>query len=109
MDSDNEIIILGGGCFWCTEAVFKMFDGIESIDVGYAGGNTKDPTYQEVCRGNTGHIEVAMIKFNPNKIKLEKILDIFFKMHDPTSKDRMLTQAHNIGLQYSILIRNKNQ
>ena len=97
MDSDNESIILGAGCFWCTEAVFKMFDGIESIDVGYTGGATKDPTYQEVCRGNTGHIEVAMIKFNPNKIKLEKILDIFFKMHDPTSKDR---QDADSGSQY---------
>lgn len=92
-----ETICLGAGCFWCTEAVFKMFPGIKSITVGYTGGTTSDPTYEQVCRGNTGHIEVAMVVYNPAEIKLKTILSIFFKMHDPTSKDR---QGADSGSQY---------
>jgi len=97
MAAGKESIVLGAGCFWCTEAVFKMFNGIKSISVGYAGGTTKNPTYGEVCRGNTGHVEVALVEYDPKEIKLEKILEIFFKAHDPTSKDR---QGADSGSQY---------
>ena len=101
MVDEKESIVLGAGCFWCTEAVLKMFPGIKSITVGYAGGNTKDPTYEQVCYGHTGHIEVALIQYDPAKIKLEKILEVFFKMHDPTSKDR---QGADSGSQYRSVI-----
>ena len=93
----EETIILGAGCFWCTEAVFKMFPGIKSITVGYTGGTTENPTYAQVCYGHTGHIEVAKISYDPAKIKLETILEVFFKMHDPTSKDK---QGADSGSQY---------
>ena len=93
----EESIILGAGCFWCTEAVFKMFPGIKSITVGYAGGTTENPTYEQVCYGHTGHIEVAKIVYDTTKIKLDTIMEVFFKMHDPTSKDK---QGADAGSQY---------
>lgn len=103
---DFERICLGAGCFWCTEAVFKMFQGIKSITVGYTGGKTGNPTYEQVCNGDTGHIEVAMLVYNPVEIKLEKILSVFFKMHDPTSKDR---QGADSGSQYRSAIFYTNE
>ena len=100
----NEIII-GGGCFWCLEAAFKEVDGIEKVTSGYAGGQTEDPSYSEVCKGNTGHAEVVKIAFDSEKITLEKILKLFFKLHDPTTKDR---EGPDIGEQYRSIILYQN-
>jgi peptide-methionine (S)-S-oxide reductase len=101
MKSDTETIALGGGCFWCTEAVFSMFVGVLATTPGYAGGNTKNPTYEEVCTGDTGHAEVLEIEYDPSKIELEKLLDVFFSMHDPTTPNR---QGADIGTQYRSII-----
>jgi peptide-methionine (S)-S-oxide reductase len=107
MRSINETIVLGGGCFWCSEAVFKMFDGVVKITPGYAGGTTPNPTYKQVCSGTTGHAEVIELEYDPAVAPLEKILDIFFKMHDPTSLNR---QEADIGSQYrSIILYNSDK
>lgn len=98
MSIDNlEIATLAGGCFWCTEAIFKRLKGIITVEPGYSGGNIKNPTYEEVCAGLTGHAEAIQIKFNPNVISYEKLLEVFFKLHDPTSLNR---QGNDIGTQY---------
>ncbi|PLX18631.1 MAG: peptide-methionine (S)-S-oxide reductase [Salinivirgaceae bacterium] len=97
MNNTNKTIVLGGGCFWCVEAVFNMTDGIISATSGYAGGKTKNPTYEEVCSGTTGHAEVVEVVYDPAKITLEKILDIFFTVHDPTTLNR---QGNDVGTQY---------
>ncbi len=97
MNDRHEIIVLGGGCFWCVEAVFKMCKGVESVLPGYAGGHTKNPTYDEVCNGNTGHAEVVQVTYNPMIISTKDILTIFFASHDPTTKNR---QGADIGTQY---------
>jgi len=94
-------IVLGAGCFWCTEAVYKLFQGVISITPGYAGGHTENPTYKEVCSGKTGHAEVAMVEYDDSKISLDTLLDIFFAMHDPTSKNK---QGADIGEQYRSII-----
>lgn len=101
MKNDTETIVLGGGCFWCTEAVFSMFDGVVKTTVGYAGGSTVNPNYEQVCDGNTGHAEVTMMEYDPKILKLEKILDAFFTMHDPTSLNR---QGADVGTQYRSII-----
>ena len=75
---------LGGGCFWCLEAIFERLNGVTSVVSGYAGGRTENPTYQEVCNGNTGHAEVIQIHFDPDYIVLDDILDVFWRAHDPT-------------------------
>ncbi len=92
-----ETIVLGAGCFWCTEAVFKLFPGIISVEPGYAGGHVKNPTYEQVCNGTTGHAEVLKIEYDPARIGLVKILEIFFAMHDPTSVNK---QGSDEGAQY---------
>ncbi|MCC7004523.1 peptide-methionine (S)-S-oxide reductase MsrA [Candidatus Nomurabacteria bacterium] len=97
----KEIIVLGGGCFWCTEAVFKLFKGIISVIPGYAGGTTKNPTYEEVSSGMTQHAEVIRIEFDPKEISVEKILTIFFASHDPTTLNR---QGADVGTQYRSVI-----
>ncbi|MGC8887383.1 MAG: peptide-methionine (S)-S-oxide reductase MsrA [Verrucomicrobiia bacterium] len=97
----TELATLGGGCFWCMEAVFQQIRGVISVTSGYSGGFTKNPTYKEVCEGNTGHAEVIQIKFNPEKISYSQILDIFWKAHDPTSLNR---QGADIGTQYRSII-----
>lgn len=94
-------IILGAGCFWCTEAVFKNIDGITHVTSGYMGGHTKNPTYEEVCEGSTNHAEVIKVDFDENIITLEKLLDIFFKIHDPTTLNK---QGNDIGTQYRSII-----
>ncbi len=96
-----EYITLGGGCFWCLEAVFKEIRGVEKAESGYAGGSTVNPTYEEVCSGRTGHAEVVRITFNPELISLEKIIRIFFATHDPTTLNR---QGADIGTQYRSVI-----
>ncbi|MDD4319433.1 MAG: peptide-methionine (S)-S-oxide reductase MsrA [Candidatus Peribacteraceae bacterium] len=96
-----ETIILGAGCFWCTEAVFARVPGVLSVMPGYAGGHTAHPTYEQVCSGTTGHAEVAEVRFDPKKVSLERLLAIFFAMHDPTTPDR---QGNDTGPQYRSII-----
>ena len=86
----TETIVFGGGCFWCTEAVFEMFKGIVNTTVGYAGGSESDPTYNEVSTGYTGHAEVLKVEYDSSAISFETLLDIFFTMHDPTSLNRQV-------------------
>ena len=93
----TEIITLGAGCFWCTEAVFQQIPGVISVKPGYMGGQTKNPTYEDICTGTTGHAEVAQLTFDPQKVKLEKILEIFWHAHDPTTLNR---QGGDVGTQY---------
>jgi peptide-methionine (S)-S-oxide reductase len=97
----KETIVLGGGCFWCTEAVLKMVPGVLKIISGYAGGSTENPTYEQVCMGDTGHAEVVKVEFDTKKVSLERILEIFFAMHDPTSLNR---QGGDVGTQYRSLV-----
>lgn len=93
---ENQIV-LGGGCFWCIEAVYQRIDGIESVVSGYAGGEVENPTYEQVCTGRTGHAEVVLVTFDPNKISLAEVIDLFWKAHDPTTLNR---QGHDVGTQY---------
>lgn len=97
----NDIIVFGGGCFWCTEAVFEMFKGVINTMPGYAGGNTKDPTYWQVATGTTGHAEVLQIEYDAKVISLDVLLDIFFTMHDPTTLNR---QGPDVGTDYRSII-----
>lgn len=94
---EEETIVLGGGCFWCTEAVFLMLKGIISADPGYAGGHVERPTYEQVSTGNTGHVEVVKIVYDPNKLAFEELLQVFFETHDPTTPNR---QGADVGPQY---------
>ena len=87
----------GAGCFWCVEAIFERLDGVIDVQAGYTGGNIKNPTYEDVCTGNTGHAEVIQIEYNSNIISYEKLIDIFWKSHDPTTLNR---QGADIGTQY---------
>lgn len=96
-----ESIILGGGCFWCLDASFRLVKGVDNVVSGYAGGNYADPNYFEVSSGKTGHAEVVKIDFDPTLIKLDKILEIFFTIHDPTTLNR---QGADIGTQYRSVI-----
>ena len=89
--------VLGAGCFWCVEAVFERLPGVVSVESGYAGGTVKDPTYEQVCSGTTGHAEVARITYDPETISFGDILDVFWKAHDPTTLNR---QGGDIGTQY---------
>jgi peptide-methionine (S)-S-oxide reductase len=98
---DLEIITLGGGCFWCTEAVFSEVEGVSKVESGYSGGTLANPTYQEVCSGTTGHAEVVQVTFDPKTIPLQEILDIFFSIHDPTTPNR---QGSDVGEQYRSII-----
>jgi peptide-methionine (S)-S-oxide reductase len=96
-----EKIALGGGCFWCTEAIFSMFTGVKSVIPGYAGGNKVYPTFEEVCMGKTGHAEVVLIEYDPKKLDLRELLEVFFSIHDPTTLNR---QGNDIGTQYRSII-----
>jgi len=97
MTAENETIVLGAGCFWCVEAIYERIDGVITVEAGYANGQTENPTYDDVCNGNTGYAEVAKIAFDPQKVSFEEILDIFWKAHDPTTLNR---QGGDIGVQY---------
>lgn len=92
-----EIATYGAGCFWCVEAVFQELKGVEKVVSGYMGGNTKNPTYKEVCSGTTGHAEVAQIHFDPNIITFAELLEVFWTTHDPTTLNR---QGYDVGSQY---------
>ncbi|EHK00602.1 methionine sulfoxide reductase A [Candidatus Haloredivivus sp. G17] len=102
----TEEIVLGGGCFWCTEAAFKEVDGVKSVTSGYAGGHTENPSYREVCSGDTGHAEVVKIEYSKEELGLEEILEFFFRIHDPTTEDR---QGPDIGSQYRSIILYQNE
>jgi peptide-methionine (S)-S-oxide reductase len=92
-----ESITLGGGCFWCTEAVFEQVEGVLSVESGYSNGHTRNPSYQQVCGGDTGHNEVVRVQFDNQRIGLREILEIFFAVHDPTTLNR---QGADVGTQY---------
>ena len=97
----TEIATLGGGCFWCTEAIFQMLPGVKSVTSGYAGGAKENPTYHEVCAGDTGHAEVIQIQYDPTVISYDKLLETFWEAHDPTTLDR---QGPDAGTQYRSII-----
>src|SRR5687767_4783016 len=98
---ERELATLGGGCFWCLEAVFKDLRGVERVVSGYAGGHVENPTYEQVCGGRTGHAEVVQITFDPDVVSYRDLLDVFFTIHDPTTKDR---QGADVGPQYRSII-----
>lgn len=102
----NEEITLGGGCFWCLDAIYREIRGVEKVLSGYSGGSVANPTYEEVCTGSTGHAEVVQITFNPRIITAEKLLQIFFVIHDPTTLNR---QGADVGTQYRSIIFYRNQ
>lgn len=93
----SQVAVFGGGCFWCTEAVFAELRGVYSVMPGYAGGSTKNPTYEQVCSGTTGHAEVVKIEFDPAQITFKDLLTVFFATHDPTTLNR---QGNDVGTQY---------
>ncbi len=97
----KEIAVFGGGCFWCTEAVFKMLKGVISVSPGYAGGDKPYPTSEEVSSGNTGHAEVIYIEYNPDLVDYKSLLTVFFSSHDPTSLNR---QDNDVGTQYRSVV-----
>jgi peptide-methionine (S)-S-oxide reductase len=93
----TEIATLAGGCFWCLEAVFEQLRGVRSVQSGYAGGATPNPTYEQVCTGATGHAEVVQVTFDPREVSYREILEVFFTIHDPTTPNR---QGGDVGTQY---------
>lgn len=93
--------VLGGGCFWCLEAVFDRLRGVHAVESGYAGGRSANPSYAEVCNGDTGHAEVARVTFDPDALSFRDLLKVFFAIHDPTTKDR---QGNDVGTQYRSVI-----
>ena len=93
----NEVITLGGGCFWCTEAVFELVDGVTAVESGYSNGRVAQPTYEQVCSGTTGCVEVIRVAFDNERISLREVLEIFFVVHDPTTLNR---QGADVGTQY---------
>ncbi len=97
----EEIATLGGGCFWCLEAVFDDLQGVKSVESGYAGGRRPDPSYEQVCSGGTGHAEVVRISFDPHILSYHDLLEVFFTIHDPTTLNR---QGNDVGSQYRSVI-----
>lgn len=102
----NEKVVFANGCFWCTEAIFKRVKGVESIMPGYAGGTVPNPTYEQVCNGNTGYAEAIQIEYDPKEISYEELLVIFFATHDPTTLNR---QGNDVGTQYRSAIFFSNE
>jgi len=102
----TETAVIGGGCFWCIEAVYKRIEGIISVMPGYAGGNRENPDYQQVSSGLTGHAEVVKLEFDPKLLPFEALLDVFFAAHDPTTEDR---QGADVGTQYRSIILYANE
>ncbi len=103
-----ETVTLGAGCFWCVEAVYQQLEGVESVASGYSGGEVENPTYKDVCAGTTGHAEVCQVTFRPDVISFEKLLEVFWKTHDPTTLNR---QGADVGTQYrsAIFYHNERQ
>jgi peptide-methionine (S)-S-oxide reductase len=106
--SKQEIATFGEGCFWCCEAVFQRLKGVKSVVSGYSGGNVDKPTYEQVCSGRTGHAEVIQITYDPNEIKFEDLLKVFWQTHDPTTPNQ---QGHDVGTQYrsAVFYHNEDQ
>ncbi|MCU0348600.1 MAG: peptide-methionine (S)-S-oxide reductase MsrA [Saprospiraceae bacterium] len=100
-NSNLSVATLGNGCFWCTEAIFQQLKGVASVASGYSGGQVINPSYREVCDGNTGHAECLQIQFDPTVISYEKLLEVFFTTHDPTTLNR---QGADVGTQYRSVI-----
>lgn len=105
VESKKETVVFGGGCFWCTEAIFKELKGIISVTPGYAGGSIENPTYEQVCSGKTGHAEVIKVEFDQEIIKFKDLLKVFFATHDPTTINK---QGHDVGTQYRSVIFTTN-
>jgi peptide-methionine (S)-S-oxide reductase len=97
----TELATFGGGCFWCLEAMFETLPGVKAVTSGYAGGETTNPSYRQVCEGNTGHAEVVQIEFDPTRISYEKLLEAFWDAHDPTTPNR---QGNDVGSQYRSIV-----
>ena len=97
----TEIATLGGGCFWCLEAVYQQLKGVQTVESGYSGGHVSNPTYEQVCEGTTGHAEVVSVSFDPDVVSYRTILEIFFTIHDPTTLNR---QGTDVGTQYRSVI-----
>jgi peptide-methionine (S)-S-oxide reductase len=97
MSATTDTITLGGGCFWCLEGVYEKVDGVTAVESGYANGQVKNPSYEQVCGGDTGHAEVVRVSFDTSRISLREILEIFFTIHDPTTLNR---QGNDVGSQY---------
>jgi len=93
----REVATLAGGCFWCLEAVYDEVKGVESVESGYMGGHNARPTYEQVCSGETGHAEVVQVTFDPSIVSYKELLEVFFVIHDPTTRDR---QGNDVGTQY---------
>ena len=107
MSTKTEFATLGGGCFWCTEAVYQDLKGVQRVESGYAGGTVNNPTYRQVCTGTTGHAEVVQITFDPAVISYKEILDVFWRVHDPTTLNR---QGADVGPQYrSVIFYHSNE
>jgi peptide-methionine (S)-S-oxide reductase len=100
-DAKHEIALLGGGCFWCLDAVFRELAGVVSVESGYAGGQMPNPSYEAVCEGDTGHAEVVRVTFDPTILSYQDLLRVFFTIHDPTTRDR---QGNDVGPQYRSVI-----
>lgn len=94
---NTEVATLGGGCFWCLEAVYQELNGVRSVESGYTGGHVANPSYEAVCDGTTGHVEVVRLEFDPQVVSYRQILEIFFTIHDPTTLNR---QGNDVGTQY---------
>ena len=92
----KRLATFGGGCFWCLEAIFRKLDGVERVLSGYSGGDFENPSYEQVCTGETGHAEVIQVSFDPKKVSFEELLEVFWKIHDPTTKNR---QGNDVGSQ----------
>jgi peptide-methionine (S)-S-oxide reductase len=97
----NEVAVLGGGCFWCLDAVFRELDGVTAVASGYAGGTTADPSYEDICTGGTGHAEVVKVTFDPDVLSFRDLLTVFFTIHDPTTRNR---QGNDVGTQYRSVV-----
>jgi peptide-methionine (S)-S-oxide reductase len=97
----NEVAVLGGGCFWCLDAVFRELDGVTAVASGYAGGTTADPSYEDICTGGTGHAEVVKVTFDPDVLSFRDLLTVFFTIHDPTTRNR---QGNDLGTQYRSVV-----
>jgi peptide-methionine (S)-S-oxide reductase len=103
MSQNRETATLAGGCFWCLEAVFELLEGVEKVESGYTGGDTPNPSYEDICSGNTGHAEAVRITFDPAVISFRELLEVFFTIHDPTTLNR---QGNDVGSQYRSAIFN---
>ena len=95
--SDKQVLVLGGGCFWCTESVYKEVRGVTDVESGYSNGHAKQPSYEQVCTGTTGHNEVVRLEYDPDEVSTRELLEIFFVVHDPTTPNR---QGNDIGASY---------